>query len=186
MSLHPSTAEGVLRARLAEPIKTHTQKVIGFKTAAGRILALHREAAETRVWFMPPAPPTIDGITLMPKVAINSNLNGELEALNNENGLRAEVDNEAALHRFLDWYGAPAASVQSGVPGDLALDLDAFLSAFERFKMLISFNSGGHPFTNFREGLAAVLEDYKPRLRNHALGILDPASWTLDAIGSGR
>src|ERR1035437_951211 len=185
MSLHPWVAEGILRARLAEPIKSPTQKVIGFKTTAGRILALHREATETRVWFMPPTPPPFNGITLMLTVAINSNLNAELDVLNNENGLRAEVDNEAALHRFLDWYGAPAVGAQLSVQGELALDLDAFRSAFKRFKTLILFKSGGHPFANFREGLAAAWEDYKPRLRDHALGILDPGTWTSDAIGSG-
>ena len=68
----------------------------------------------------------------------------------------------------------------------MPLDLDQFATQFERFKALIEYNGQGRPFVSFREGLAAVWESYKPRLREHALGILDSASWSADAVGSGE
>lgn len=67
----------------------------------------------------------------------------------------------------------------------MPLDLDQFATQFERFKALIEYNGQGRPFVSFREGLAAVWESYKPQIREHALGVLDPASWTADGIGSG-
>ncbi len=68
----------------------------------------------------------------------------------------------------------------------MPLDLDQFATQFERFKALIEYNGHGRPFVSFREGLAAAWESYKPRLREHALGILDSASWSADAVGSGE
>ena len=56
MSLPVAVAEQILRGRFGEPAKPPTQYVIGFKTSVGRVLALHREAGETRIWFEPPAP----------------------------------------------------------------------------------------------------------------------------------
>jgi hypothetical protein len=43
----------------------------------------------------------------------------------------------------------------------------------------------GHPFTSFSEGLAAVWESYKPRLREHALRLLRSDEWSESEIGSG-
>ena len=43
----------------------------------------------------------------------------------------------------------------------------------------------GHPFRGLDEGLAAAWEDYKPRLRDHALGLLRPEDWLEGEIGSG-
>lgn len=64
------------------------------------------------------------------------------------------------------------------------IDDDAFRGAFERFRALIETTSG-HPFRGFDEGLAAVWESYKPRLRDHALGLLRPEDWLENEIGSG-
>ncbi len=61
MSVPITTAEGGLRARLGEP-GTEVKYVLGFTTATGKVLALHRTASETRLWFVPPAPPKIDGV----------------------------------------------------------------------------------------------------------------------------
>jgi hypothetical protein len=51
MSLSVAVAEQILRARFGEPAKPPTQYVVGFKTTVGRVLVLHREAGETRMWF---------------------------------------------------------------------------------------------------------------------------------------
>lgn len=66
----------------------------------------------------------------------------------------------------------------------VSIDSSKFRKAFARFQDLITISSG-HPFTSFREGLAAVWEDYKPRLRGHALGKLRPQAWSQSDIGSG-
>ena len=39
--------------------------VVGFTTASGKVLAIHREANETRIWFQPPVPPNLDGVRQM-------------------------------------------------------------------------------------------------------------------------
>lgn len=64
------------------------------------------------------------------------------------------------------------------------IDPRAFREAFARFQGLITAKSG-HPFTNFHEGLAAVWESYKPRLRDYALGLLRAGEWSQGDIGSG-
>ena len=64
------------------------------------------------------------------------------------------------------------------------IDHDAFRGAFDRFSELVETRSG-HPFRSFDEGLAAVWESYKPRLRDHALGLLRPGDWREDETGSG-
>jgi len=69
---------------------------------------------------------------------------------------------------------------------ETTLDHTIFRAAFDRFRSLIEYNSRGHPFTNFREGLAAAEEAYKPRLREHALSLLNPAFWSTDTAGSGE
>ncbi len=63
-------------------------------------------------------------------------------------------------------------------------DNAAYHEAFSIFKELV-LEASGHPFTNFNEGIAAVWESYKPRLREHALNILNPAEWDEGEIGEG-
>jgi hypothetical protein len=67
---------------------------------------------------------------------------------------------------------------------NVAIDPKALHEAFARFQQLILAKSG-HRFTNFDEGLAAVWESYKPRLRNKALELLAADSWSETGIGSG-
>ncbi|MCY4406124.1 MAG: hypothetical protein OXC15_07130 [Rhodospirillaceae bacterium] len=64
------------------------------------------------------------------------------------------------------------------------IDDDAFRIAFDRFCALVEARSG-HPFRSFDEGLAAAWENYKPKLREHALGLLRPGDWSEGDIGSG-
>jgi hypothetical protein len=60
-----------------------------------------------------------------------------------------------------------------------------FRTVFDRFSKLIADYDKGHPFTNFREGLAAVWEGYKPRLRDHARTLLAADGWVASSIGEG-
>ncbi len=60
-----------------------------------------------------------------------------------------------------------------------------FKQQFERFKALIASNGKGHEFVDFTEGVAAAMEGYKPRVRSHALELLDYSSWKADDVGSG-
>jgi hypothetical protein len=64
--------------------------------------------------------------------------------------------------------------------------LDQFRVQFARFQRLVAFNDKGHAFTNFQEGIAAVMEEYKPRLRLHALALLGFEAWDRESIGSGE
>jgi len=64
------------------------------------------------------------------------------------------------------------------------VDPVAFREAFARFQHLMVAKSG-HPFTNFHEGLAAVWESYKPRLRDKALELLAADGWSEAGVGSG-
>lgn len=184
MTLAIDDAEAILQERLGGPAKPSTKYVIGFSTPSGKILAIDRVQQETRVWFQPPAPPDLDGVRLMEGPANgNSNLNGPLLPLQAPNTLRIEVDSPDALNRFLDWYldgGSPVSSDPSAVisaPTNIE-------SAFQRFNKLVKAKSG-HPFQGFDEGLAAVWESYKPRLRDHALSLLDIAAWSESEIGAG-
>lgn len=59
-----------------------------------------------------------------------------------------------------------------------------FGAAFQRFQELVKAKSG-HPFQGFDEGLIAAWESYKPRLRDHALSLLDDGAWAENEIGSG-
>lgn len=61
-----------------------------------------------------------------------------------------------------------------------------FDQAYLRFQQLIAANDKGHPFTNFEEGIAAVMEGYKPRLRARALTLLDASAWTKSSVGTGE
>ena len=67
----------------------------------------------------------------------------------------------------------------------MSLDLDRFRIAFDRFGKLVAAHDKGHIFANFREGLAAVWESYKPRLRDHARDLLATGSWLASGIGQG-
>ena len=190
MSLPPATAERILRARLGAPINPvphggragqDNDKLTGFALPDGRVLALNRKiGAETHVWFEPPAPPELDGVRLRETPTINSNLSGRLAVLNQRHGLQVEVDTEAALQRFLDWYvgGTASAIYEAGLgPAN-------FRDGFARFRALITAKSG-HPFTTFQAGLADVWEGYKPRLREHGFGLLASDTWAEKEIGSG-
>lgn len=66
----------------------------------------------------------------------------------------------------------------------MRIDPPLFRQAFDRFQGLIKAKSG-YAFTGFQEGLAAVWESYKPRLRHHALGLLRAGEWSEADIGSG-
>lgn len=59
-----------------------------------------------------------------------------------------------------------------------------FAEVFARFQAII-LEKSGHPFAGFDEGVAAFWENYKPRLRDHALGLLRPDQWSEADIGSG-
>jgi hypothetical protein len=184
MTLAIAEAEAILRSRLGEPAKPPTDYVVGFRTPSGKVLAIHREANETRVWFQPPAPPNLDGVRLLEGPSNgNSNINGPLAPLRAPTTLRMEVDSRGALNRFIDWYAGSAETPRS--TGAAAhVDMRTFREAFTRFQTLIVARSG-HPFTDFHEGLAATWESYKPRLREYALELLGAAGWSADEIGSG-
>src|SRR5688572_18110317 len=155
MVLNVSQAEAILRSKFGEPAKPPTDYVVGFKTPAGKVLAIHREVAETRIWFQPPAPPKLDGVHLMDAASNgNSNINGPLQPLRVPTTLRVEVDSPGALNRFLDWY-ADSGSAPRTITAGAAIDPRAFREAFARFQALITARSG-HAFTGFQEGLAAV------------------------------
>jgi hypothetical protein len=61
---------------------------------------------------------------------------------------------------------------------------EAFQQVFSHFQELMLAQSGRR-FTNFHEGLAAVWESYKPRLRDRAVDLLDAQEWSEADIGSG-
>ena len=182
MTLKPADAERLLSARLGEPAKAPTDYVIGFRTRTGKVLAMHRQASETRLWFQPPTPPAMDGVTLLADVSNgNSNINGPLSPLARADTLRVEIDGPAALQRFVDWYeGGIAPTVLSGNslrPAD-------FKPVFARFQELVTARSG-HPFETFQDGLAASWENYKPLLRDHARALMSADTWDASSIGSG-
>jgi hypothetical protein len=184
MTLGIADAETILRSRLGEPAKLPTDYVVGFTAPSGKVLAIHREATETRIWFQPPAPPNLDGVRLMDTASNgNSNINGPLLPLRAPTTLRVEVESSGALNRFLDWY-AGSASVAQNVITAAAIDPRAFREAFARFQALVTAKSG-RPFASFADGLIHDWENYKPRLRDHALGLLRAGDWSQANIGSG-
>ncbi|MCF3595727.1 hypothetical protein LZG00_17170 [Rhodobacteraceae bacterium LMO-12] len=182
MTIPPKDAERVLLARYGEPAKAATDYIIGFRNTVGRVLAIHRATQETRIWFQPPAPPRLDGVTLLDEPNNgNSNINGPLAPLRRPDTQRVEIDSLTALQRFLDWYDDATAS--EVMRSDPLGDID-FSSAFARFQDLITRYD--QPFTRFDEGLIAAWESYKPRVRDVALERLQAESWTQDQIGSGE
>lgn len=182
MTLPPKEAEQALLARYGEPAKEPTDYIMGFRTPVGRMLAIHRTTRETRIWFQPPAPPQLDGVTLLddPNNG-NSNINGPLAPLKRPDTQRVEIDSATALLRFLDWHDG-AAEPEAEHPEPLE-GID-FLTAFTRFQDLLSRYD--QPFTRFDEGLIAAWESYKPRVREVALKRLKAEEWTLDQVGSGK
>jgi hypothetical protein len=118
MTLAIADAEAILRSRLGEPAKPPTDYVVGFTTPSGKVLAIHREANETRVWFQPPEPPHLDGVRLMDSPSNgNSNINGALLPLRAPTTLRVEMDSRGALNRFLDWYAGSVMTVVDPLGG---------------------------------------------------------------------
>ncbi|MFQ0812710.1 hypothetical protein AVM02_00760 [Brucella anthropi] len=184
MTLAIAEAEAILSLRLGEPVKPPTNYIAGFRTPSGKVLAVHREANETRLWFQPPAPPKIDGVRLMDNVSNgNSNINGPLLPLRAPTTLRIEVVGPAALNEFLDWYiGYTCAN--GSITRAATIDPRAFQDAFKRFQKLVMLKSG-HTFAGFDEGIAAAWENYKPRLRDQALKLLCIEEWSESYIGSG-
>lgn len=179
--LPPSDTEKILDTRFGQPLNLvsrgmwtgeRNKKVSGYKTASGRVLALNRASQMTHIWFQPPMPPEIKGCELRERPAINADLNGDLKVLNNRKGLQVEVKTRAALNAFLDWYDSSTSS-------------DQMEAAFREFSDLLDLKSG-EGFVSFRQGLPAVWESYKPKLRDHALTLLDAGSWDETTIGSGN
>lgn len=182
MTLAPSNAEKILLARYGQPAKEATDYVVGFQTPNDQVLALHRTAQETRIWFQPPRPPPMAGITLLDQPNNgDSNINGPLAPLRRPDTQRVEVESLSALIRFLDWY--------DGVTRDEPVPTDAlagvkFGAAYTRFQDLLT--RFDEPFTRFDEGLIAAWESYKPRVRRVALDRLKAEDWTPEQIGSGE
>lgn len=184
MTLAIAEAEKILKTRLGEPAKASTNYVVGFLTLSGKVLAIHRDAAETRIWFQPPMPPKLDGVSLMNGPSNgNSNLNGPLEPLKASTTLRVEVDGPAGLNRFLDWYlGSDIIASMEAFSG--TLKPRDFGQSYQRFQELMKAKSG-RAFESFDDGLVAAWEDYKPRLRTHALSLLGTEEWLESEVGSG-
>ena len=113
MTLAIADAEAILRSRLGQPAKPPTDYVVGFTTPSGKVLAIHREANEMRIWFQPPTPPSLDGVRLMDSPSNgNSNINGPLLPLRAPTTLRVEVDSRGALSKFLDWSAGSVAAAR--------------------------------------------------------------------------
>lgn len=70
----------------------------------------------------------------------------------------------------------------TGIP---AIDWAVFVNAYRRFQERFTIVSG-RAFAGFDDGLMADLEGYKPRLRDHALRLLAPQTWTEAQIGTGE
>ena len=173
-----------LTACIQKPANPLTDYAVGFRTPSGKVLAVHREASQTLIWFQPPAPPNLDGVRLMDGPSNgNSDINDPPLPLQASTTLRVEVESQGALNRFLDWY-AGFDDTPRAAPKAAHVDPRLFREAFARFRALINGRSG-HPFTNFYEGLAAAWESYKPRLREYALELLRAEEWRDDEIGSG-
>ena len=93
MTLPTADAEAILRARLGDPVKPPANYVVGFAALSGKVLAKHRTVSETRIWFQPPAPPSMSGVTVMTSSSNGDpNLNGPLLPLRAPSTMRAEID----------------------------------------------------------------------------------------------
>ena len=100
MTLPIPAAKATLRQRLGAPVKD-VKYVCGFRTATGRVLALHPEHRETRLWYQPPEVPSLVGVRRIAS-AKNADLNGPVAALAGSGTPRVEIEDADALHRFLD------------------------------------------------------------------------------------
>jgi hypothetical protein len=193
VTLTAAEAETILRDRLGEPAKQPTDYVIGFRMPTGKVLAIHRQANEARVWFQPPRPPSLQGVRLMSDPSNgNSNLNGPLLPLRASTTLRAEVDSAAALLRFLDWYqegllridyqsvAFPASYALRG--GTLSTSWDELLWAALTLGRPSTYHVFRHGQASFHEAIfrlsvlrMAVEQDWNDNLRRtDAFSALDP------------
>ena len=180
MTLKPSDVESFCQTRYGAPAKEATDKIIGFATVTGKVFGFPRETTDTMIWFQPPAPPPIPGVTLLDKPNNgNSNINGPLLPLTRPDTQRVLVEDRSALERFLDWYDGFAAPKSATATGPTN-----FSASFAQFQELVTLKSG-EPFSAFDEGLIAAWESYKPRVRAYALELLGAETWTEDQIGSG-
>lgn len=106
MALIATEAEKILRTRLGDPEKKNqTKKIVGFVTTTGKVLAMPRDLKSTRILFEGPITFSIPGVVQLPKVSNkNSNINGDLSILRAGSTMHIQVETEAALQLFLDWY----------------------------------------------------------------------------------
>jgi len=65
MTLPIPAAKAILRQRLGVPVKD-VKYVYGFRTMGGRVLALHPEQKEARLWYQPPEAPSLPGVRRIP------------------------------------------------------------------------------------------------------------------------
>lgn len=112
-------------------------------------------------------------------------------------GAKGEEEVWARYANDLGSLRAAAAAIKAQFLGELGdTDLDsndpdwgdvaAFDIAWTRFKELIIANGKGHPFTRFTEGIAGAWENYKPRLRDHARGLMAADDWDPADVGTGK
>jgi hypothetical protein len=106
----------VLVSRLGETINKvpsgnrsglENMKVMGFKTSAGKVLALDVYEANmmrVRLWIEPPLSASIPGVAAAaPKLCADLDRK-ELAALPAGKGIYLEIESRAALNDLLDWY----------------------------------------------------------------------------------
>lgn len=93
---------------------------------------------------------------------------------------------KAAAQRIRDQIPSGVPPTEPVLPPGFQLSEKSFARAFDQFRQHVAVRQKGEPFTNFHEGVAAGWEAYKPRLRDHALSLLQPDEWTDDLIGSGK
>jgi hypothetical protein len=137
MSLDPSDAARILRARLGTSINLvprgpregqENDKVLGFSATGDKVLALDRKIkGKTFIWIESKTSPNFVGVSHRSTPTINSNLNGRLEKLNNRNGGQVEVETEAALNEFLDWYDSPSRGAKVSAPAVSGLEAADFV-----------------------------------------------------------
>lgn len=82
-------------------------KVMGFRTSAGKVLALDVYEANmkrARLWIEPPLSVSIPGVVAStPKLCADLNRK-ELAALSGGKGIYLEINSRAAFDDLLDWY----------------------------------------------------------------------------------
>lgn len=161
MTLSPKDAERALLARYGAPAKPETDKVTGFKTGAGRVLAIDTRGKETRIWFQPPAPPPMGGITVLPAPNNgNHHLNGPLAPLRHSDTQRVEVDSPSALQRFLDWHDGSFAISYTSARFPSSYGVGSGTLSFSWDDLLWAAITIGRPNTAyvFRHGAASIHE----------------------------